>query len=170
MERLPASPGQQSPAAPFVHQPELRALMVFPTLPPGHMTFLVPDDRFAPHLRPGKFAVVDLSDRQPERGELFLISYISPRDPSGFAYHLCQMHSRPMFLRPDGMLSRESSPGAIPETVWTAAHWLPPSEPAEYARLVRERRLGSCEGPFSTEHVAEKLVGRVVGVWGPKAG
>lgn len=73
------APAPQPPAVQFEHQPELRALMMFPTIPPGHMTFLVPDDRFHPHLRRGEFAVVDLADHQPAQRELFLISFSDPR-------------------------------------------------------------------------------------------
>ncbi|ABS68653.1 hypothetical protein Xaut_3424 [Xanthobacter versatilis] len=140
------SPASHFPAIPFEHQPELRALMMFPTLPPGHMTFPVPDDAFYPHLRRGEFAVVDLADHQPAEGELFLISYRSLSMESGHVYALCAMRLKRSRVDPA-------------RTSWYARHSLP--EAGVRATL--------SEGPFTTEHAAERLVGRVEGVWVPGA-
>ncbi|MDI4655533.1 hypothetical protein [Xanthobacter autotrophicus] len=169
------SAGRPAPKArtiPFEHQPELRALMMFPTLPPGHMTFPVPDDAFYPHLRRGEFAVVDLADHQPAEGELFLISFTDPRVESGLAFDLCLMRSRPSYYRPDRgwlSLSLPREEGYEPAPMWSACFWIPPEDPAEYAAVLRSGHIGTSEGPFTTEHAAEKLVGRVVGVWVPGA-
>lgn len=92
----------QLSAVQFEHQPELRALMMFPTLPPGHMTFLVEDDAFHPHLRRGEFAVLDLADREPAQGELFVISYSNPLVECGRTFALCQMIGRTRYRRPGG--------------------------------------------------------------------
>ncbi|MFG1270106.1 hypothetical protein V5F40_19310 [Xanthobacter sp. DSM 14520] len=102
----------QLQVVPFEHQPELRALMMFPTLPPGHMTFPVPDDAFYPHLRRGEFAVVDLADHRPAEGELFLISYRDQRIESGHVYALCAMHLKRSRVDPA-------------RTSWYARHSLP---------------------------------------------
>jgi hypothetical protein len=56
-----------------VEQKPVRALTLIDKLAPGQMTFRIPDRASSPHLRPGEFAVVDLSDRNPQHGELFLI-------------------------------------------------------------------------------------------------
>lgn len=157
----------QLPAVQFEHQPELRALMMFPTIPPGHMTFLVPDDRFHPHLRRGEFAVVDLADHQPAQRELFLISYSSPNTECGLVFELYQMRARTEFRRPDGAYVVRPQEGAEPGVLWTACHWIPPADPRDREAALRSGRIGTSEGPFTTEHAAEKLVGRVVGVWVP---
>jgi hypothetical protein len=53
----------------------IRALTYFESLPPHHKTFHVGDDDSAPHLKPGEFAVIDTSDTEPQRGEIYLIQY-----------------------------------------------------------------------------------------------
>lgn len=159
----------QLPSVQFEHQPELRALMMFPTLPPGHMTFLVPDNRFHPHLRRGEFAVVDLVDHQPAQGELFLIAYRDPRIECGRTFALCQMVGRTRYRRPGGGWVQQPEAGAEPATCWMARHWIPLVDPQDREAALRSGRIGTSEGPFTTEHAAEKLVGRVVGVWVPKA-
>lgn len=88
-------------AVQFEHQPKLRALMILPTLPPGHMTFPVEDDAFHPHLRRGEFAVW-LADHQPAQGELLLIAYSDPRVEYCRTFALCQMMGRTRFRRPGG--------------------------------------------------------------------
>lgn len=154
------APQPQAAPVQFEHQPELRALMMFPTLPPGHMAFLVEDDAFHPHLHRGEFAVVDLADHQPAQGELFLISYSSPYAKCGLTFALCQMRSRPCYFRrgvgwQSPNLPDEGGCELVPK--WTALHG-----------LIQPGRLVMAEGPFTTEHAASKLVGRVVGVFVPK--
>ncbi|MFG1359971.1 hypothetical protein [Xanthobacter pseudotagetidis] len=172
MAKRSLAPKPQLPAVPFEHQPELRALMMFPTIPPGHMTFLVEDDAFHPHLRRGEFAVVDLSDRQPAQGELFLISYASRYTECGLIFAICQMRSRTYYFRPGHGWRSPSLPyeeGYELAPCWSACHWIPPEDPADYAAALRSGRVGTSEGPYTTEHAAEKLVGRIVGVWVPNA-
>ena len=52
---------------------DLRALEQFDAVPAGCTGMIVTSSRFAPHLRPGEIAVVDLSDKEPVSGELFVI-------------------------------------------------------------------------------------------------
>ena len=61
---------------PITTQP-LRALTEFTTLPPGHMTFRIEEDGCEPHLKEGEYAVIDMTDRSVQNGELFLIQYQS---------------------------------------------------------------------------------------------
>lgn len=161
------APVPQLPAVHFEHQPELRALMIFSTLPPGHMTFPVEDDAFHPHLRRGEFAVVDLADHQPAQGELFLIDYSDPRVECGHTFALCQMVRRTGYRRPGGGWVQQAEAGADPAARWMARHWIPPADPRDREAALRSGRFGASEGPFTTERAAEKLVGRVVGVWVP---
>jgi hypothetical protein len=53
-------------------QPDLRALIRYDSLPEGHCTFLVEDDASAPHLRRGEYAVVDVGDRELQNGEVYV--------------------------------------------------------------------------------------------------
>lgn len=152
---------------PFEHQPELRAFLVLNEVPPGHMTFEVPDDTFAPHLQKGEFAVVDLSDHEPWDRELYVISFTSPRTRVGLAWRIVQMRGRKQFRRPNGVWTNSPEPGNMPAVSWTACFWMPPDDPAERERLRREGLSGSSEGPYTTEYAAECLVGRIVGVFVP---
>lgn len=153
--------------APFEHQPELRALMLFDEVPPGHMTFEVPDDSFAPHLQQGEFAVVDLSDHTPWDRELFLISFTSPRTRAGLSWRIVQMRGRKEFRRPEGGFTLQPEEGAMPATCWTACFWIPPDDPAEYARRLHAGLIGTSNGPYTTDYASECLVGRIVGVFVP---
>ena len=58
---------------------ELRALDVFDIVPAGHFALPVTGEAWAPHLRPGEFAVIDTTDTAPQIGELFAI-LIQTRD------------------------------------------------------------------------------------------
>jgi hypothetical protein len=51
----------------------LRAFPILSAVPVGHTVAYIGDDRHAPHLQPGEFAVVDTSERGIEFGELYLI-------------------------------------------------------------------------------------------------
>ena len=128
--------------APFPHQPGLRALTVFDRVPADHLTFRIDGDAFYPHLRSGEFAVADLSDRQPAHGELFLIGYDHSREEIGFVVTICQTK-----FRADGVFKG-----------WRAVHSLPPA-------------VSLSEGPFrSIDHLASRLIGRIVGVFLPARG
>jgi hypothetical protein len=67
LAKRPAAPK----TLPFEHQPELRALTLYDSLPPGHATFLVTD---APDFRCGseasEYAVIDQFDREIQHGEV----------------------------------------------------------------------------------------------------
>lgn len=166
---LAANAAPTPEARPFEHQPEMRALMILPSIPPGHLTYLVQDNAFHPHLREGEFAVVDLSDHQPAPGELFVIAYNSQFAAHGQAYHLCQLRRRDAWNL-DGMLHNCPQEGANAVDVWTANHQRLPYSREEFEDWLRSGRMSVAEGPFLTDHLASKLVGRVVGVFVPKVG
>ena len=106
--------------------------------------------------------------RRNTQGELFLISYASPHTDSGLIFAICQMRGGMEFRRPDGMWLRQPEEGAAPAMLWMARHWIPPTDPIDRAALLRSGRIGTSEGPYTTEHSAEKLVGRIMGVWVPR--
>jgi hypothetical protein len=59
------------------HRQTLRALTAFDSLPPEHKTFRIADGGSAPHLKVDEFAVIDTTDRELQKGELYLIQYES---------------------------------------------------------------------------------------------
>lgn len=61
----------------------------------------------------------------------------------------------------------QAEAGAESATCWMARHWIPPTDPQAREAALHSGGIGASEGPFTTEHAAEKLVGRVVGVWVP---
>ena len=63
----------QLPAPSSFASGEYRALQVFDHIPPGCKGVLVTNDRFAPHLRCGEFAVVDTADKIEQIGEIYLL-------------------------------------------------------------------------------------------------
>lgn len=62
---------------------EYRALLVVDHLPAGCIAVPVRDEFCAPHIRPGEFAVVDPTDREPVHGELFLGAWMGRLGPDG---------------------------------------------------------------------------------------
>lgn len=62
---------------------EYRALVILDHLPSGCIAVPVRDEFCAPHIRPGEFAVVDPTDREPVHGELFLGAWMGGSRPDG---------------------------------------------------------------------------------------
>jgi hypothetical protein len=129
---------------------ELRALTVFDLLPAKHVSFLVNKDGAEPHLREGEYAVVDTTDREPQHGELYVIQY----EGHERRRHLVQVRSAWLNI---------TGPGAKPSQVWWCGD-------LRGYRKTDERMLGCpvyaglSDGPYRTEHLQSKLIGRVVGV------
>jgi hypothetical protein len=128
----------------------LRALTIFDWLPVKQVTFLTSEDGAEPHLCKGEFAVVDTTDRDPQHGELYVIQY------DGFERRrvLVQVQSDRLNI---------TSPGAKPSLVW----WC--SDLRGWRRTDEEMLgcpiyAGMSDGPYRTENLQPKLIGRVVGV------
>jgi hypothetical protein len=115
---------------------ELRALEVMRSVPTGCVAFPITDDRSMPHLKLGEFAVVDTTDRVPAIGELFAIQWEGGR-------------------RDVVVVLRGGFGGTANLVV------------APYAPSFDHegKRLRVVEGPYRAEHLASKLVGRIVGVF-----
>ena len=135
---------------PHVTLQELRALLIYDNLPAACVAHLIADDHSAPHLRPGEFAVVDTCDRQPARGELFVIRCNGGRQQVVQAWPR-QMH--------DGQGGER--------TAWWVGDMDRPRSLDEAMHQLRSRDLGTSDGPYRLDHLASKLVGRVVGVLAP---
>jgi hypothetical protein len=123
---------------------------VFETLPAQHKTFRVRDDGSDPHLHEGEYAVIDTTDRELQHGELYVIQYENGRR----SRHISQAAAERM---------NTTGEGAEPSLVW-------------FMRDLRGFRktnesmggipvfAGLSDGPYWTEHLQSKLIGRVVGV------
>jgi len=126
--------------------PEYRALKVFDKLPPGCWLLAVPNDDSHPHLRCAEFAVVDTNDREPARGELFVIRYNggTPRERLAIVM----------------LFARECQYSSSKFTGWWSGSLcerqrLPDGTPSRYV-----------DGPLLVDAMRER---RVIGVWGPVA-
>jgi len=123
----------------------LRALMMLDVVPAGHQAMAVVDDRNAPHLKSGEFAVVDPADRAPQHGELFAVRY--SRGPAimqvmwkewlGEANWWCRCLDRPR--------------GAAAIAAWAQAG----------------RTIPSSDGPYAPGGLESLIIGRIVGVLVP---
>jgi hypothetical protein len=132
-------------------QSPLRALTLFETLPPGHKTFHVQDDSSAPHLKPGEFAVIDTTDTELQRGEVYLIQYESGR------------RSRRLVQISIGTIGTFSGRS---QTVW----WARDLAGLRQVDTMVDDRLGRIpvfsglsDGPYNPKALRRKLLGRVVG-------
>ncbi len=125
-------------------QEPYRALQVFDVVPAGHTAILVENDRWAPHLNAGEFAVIDVEDKSRERGELYL--YLLERS---------SLHKREMEILPTIVQICMRGFAGCEIGVWMRFHWKRPG------------RLNYVDGPLGFEHWPEKCGGRVVGVLVP---
>ncbi len=159
----------------IIHQPELRALMMFDNVPDGCTTFLCSNESSLPHVRPGEFVIVDKTDREPIAGELYVISF----GPRLDQHHICMVRRRSGI-----QWSRKDLPqdgwqvGAVRNDEMQAFRQelkrkgLPHA--AFVAAIFRAQALtGSwSEGPYASEgdsfdHLCECLVGKVIGIYQP---
>jgi hypothetical protein len=127
-------------------QPELRALMMFDKLPKGCFAFLVTDSYSLPHIRPGEYLVVDGSDTSPHAGELSVIQWQSGKRI------VCQTRQHD-----DGSWSVGSLRRVDFDAWWKA----------ERATGRIAVYPGWSEGWFDTNHLQEKLIGAVIGIYQP---
>jgi len=134
---------------PFEHQRELRALMLFDRRHPGYASFLVQDDGSVPHLREGEYAIVDLRDREPQHGEIYLIEF------RGFSRnrYLKQIQSDMLNI---------TGPGAEPSPVWWLSDLRGFRKTNEVVHGV-PLFAGLSDGPYTTEDVQSYILGRIVG-------
>jgi hypothetical protein len=147
----------------FQHQPHLRALTRFDRLPAGCITLPMSDDLFAPHLRRGEFAVVDLDDTEPLPGEIFAIGYRDDRLDCGRRLALVELSCRMECRSTRGW---ECGTGlGEPEPCWWVHHECRTRVTAAAAFGHRPTTL--TEGRFTTAHLRSSLVGRVIGFWLP---
>lgn len=116
---------------------DLRALMMFDTLPAGCKAMLVTDDYCAPHIRAGEFVVLDTADTTPRNGEVYVIQWIGGRT------NVCQAR-----------VSEMASNGCG-ETMWAVG------------AIKQPGFRGWCDGWWKTDQLKEKLMGAVIGIYQP---
>lgn len=136
-----------APAATIAQKP-VRALTLIERLSHGCMTFLVPDAASSPHLRPGEYAVVDLSDRTPQHGELFLIQ--------------SNCGERKRYIQQATRTWMAISSSGLPEKVWwlcDLAGWR--QEGADCTGI--PIFAGMSDGPMKKKGLKKMVAGRIIG-------
>ena len=143
-------------------QPSLRSFVVFDEVPTRCIPFLVTDRRSEPLLRPGDTVLIDTTDRGPVEGDLSLIRW------NDGTTSLVETFSR------HGTYGSGPNGEMITTRCWYVGAYNRARTEAEMRRAVSEgsMRWGMVDGPFATEGrnagvLAEKLVGRVVGILNP---
>lgn len=129
-----------------------RALTTFKSLDdPKHKTFLVRDGGSSPHLRKGEYAVIDTADRDLQSGELYVIQYESGERRR----EISQAKSDHLNI---------TGPGAEDSLVWWMRDLRGFRKTDETVYGGVPVFAGLSDGPYRTEHLQSRLVGRVVGV------
>lgn len=133
---------------------QLRALMMFNTLPEGCIAFLNTDDYSLPHIRAGEFVVVDTNDHTPRNGELYCVQFDSGRR--------CLGQTRVSIHQPKDK----------PDTqYWTIGALRNPGPGVITKNMPLNQALAICgwsDGPYDDlEYLSSKLVGSVIGIYQP---
>lgn len=125
-------------------------LEVFTSIPGRHIVHAATSDSCAPLICRGQVAVVESDGSKgwyPTDGGLFLIEYVSPPHPAG----------RALERRSREIVQTRPSPKA--DGTW----WAHP-----YCHRGRSGVFFGSDGPYIDEfHLAEKLLGPVVGIYQP---
>lgn len=131
-------------------QPGLRSLIIYSAYPGEHLLFEVTDDGMSPHVNRGEFVIVDESDREPMHGELFLIQWSNGNR---------RVVEVGLFPKQDCVRPKGEQRGPWWNTYWTNTMENFDGSPWKSLRWF--------DGPYPEAHLAEKLVGRVVGIYQP---
>jgi hypothetical protein len=139
--------------APALPASEYRAFMVYGHVPDGCIVLAIADEFSLPHLRPGEFVLVDTADTAPRNGEVFVIEWNSGRR------NVCQAR----------LASRRNPWFQEGVDTWMVGSITRPSIEALMAAPRKAGVIptfnGWTEGPFDPDHLQEKLVGRVIGLF-----
>jgi hypothetical protein len=133
---------------------ELRALTRFDQLPNHCGTFHVADAGSEPHLHIGEYAVVDVLDTEPQHGELYIL-----QNQGG-----CRRRWLCCIREDQGVKNGSYRIGNDPSVqYWWAGDLRGFRQTSERVAGSIPVFAGLSDGPYSTEHLRSKLVGRVVG-------
>lgn len=137
---------------------EYRALTVYDRVPDEWSKIhSVDDDRFAPHLKRGEWALVDPFDREPISGELYIVKINDTFAPCGFTRQLVQLRQR----APD---ERYTPGGGWMLHFSIIRHYGRRLTTDEIFQKLRTGEMAMCDGPLNERGIREKILGRVVGV------
>ncbi|QHD65757.1 hypothetical protein GS397_00840 [Sphingobium yanoikuyae] len=133
-------------------QPGLRSYIVYDEPPAGCIVFENVRASVGCHVHTGEYVVIDPSDSDPMHGELFLIQW------STGAQELAETRLR------------EGRYGVGPngESELCSLWWIEVTQ--RMVGLLSGRASGPTrwgDGPYREQHVREKLIGRVVGIYQP---
>ncbi len=130
-------------------QPGLRSFIVYNGIRADDLVFEVTGHEAEPHLKAGDFAVIDTDDREPIHGEMYLIEF------AGGQRTICEVVQRHGHYGKGGVYEA----GYRWWLQWRVNVWKLSGE-VDY-------RPTFADGPYATEHVMEKIVGKVVGIYEP---
>jgi hypothetical protein len=135
----------------------LSPLTVHETIPPGCFLHPISDDRCAPYLTAGQFAVIDVGAKEPIDNGIFLIQFPSWQSE--------RYRSIVQLSRSPGLLGRNHDIDG-----WWEKR---PSPPVDLKKLKTYRTMamaqahvidgGLSNGPMQVDGVRKRIVGRVVG-------
>lgn len=129
-------------------QEGLRPYIIYPRLPDGCIPFELTDDSCEPLMHRGECLVIDVRDREPAEGELFLIQWFGGRQE---------------VIEP---VLRENR-GRSNWYVWS--HNRPRSADETCAWLEQGRAGALPDGPYAADappetHLRQKIIGKIVGI------
>lgn len=148
-----------APTLPAVAHPAttFRALTVYDRPPSRCRAVPMRHDRFAPHLSARECAVIDLDDREPISGEMYLVRITSPREPKGYLEKVVQLRSRKCQGEHRSYLGWMMHFSLI-------RHYGRRLSVDEVVAKLQTGEMSVCDGPMLTAGMRSKIVGRVIGV------
>lgn len=133
------------------------ALTLHETIPAGCFLHQITDDRCAPFLMPGQFAVIDPTAKEPIENELFMVQFSSWQSE--------RHRSIVQLTRSPGLLGRSHDVDG-----WWEGR---PRKPVNLAKVKTYRTMdkalanviegGLLNGPMELSGIRRRVVGRVVG-------
>lgn len=136
-------------------EPECRALMMYDQVPEGCIAFPCTDRHSEPHVCPGEFVLVDTRDTTPRDGEVYVIQWQSGRR---CIYQATRVPSDGTWI----VHSLKRLSGRAIQSYLADAQ-------RDAARSGHVAMLpGWSDGWYDSDHLEEKLVGCVIGLYAPQ--
>lgn len=136
-------------------------IQIFGCVPDGCILHLQNDGRHAPHLRGGEWAVVDTEDREVEFGDLYLI-----QQNSGPV--IWQVNLEPDWLRQSR--GQPERPCVVLQPLNRPDSWAEIEETIAVTPPFGMLPLYMSDGPLFAEHLRERVIGKVIGIYEAKGG
>ncbi len=129
---------------------ECLSFPVYDEVPKGCHLAVIKNGQHAPHLRPGEWAIVDPSDREPVIGELYQVRYDNGHEVIWQVCGIPATYNMAPDCEPCAMLRPLNNPRT--------------REDAE-RRFREQRDLHMSDGPITLSYLREITVGRVIGIY-----